>query len=144
LSQCPGVLSVVVNEVSGSVLIAHEAAEPDILVAYARTFDVFEVAEPTPAATSTRPPGEILTHRLRDMDAWVRAQTSEATDLRSVALAGLAGAAIWQLLRGQAFPAAATLIWYAVAVAGRGRTDGSREQEASERAHDDGVDSLVG
>jgi hypothetical protein len=122
LAQCPGVLSVTASQVTGSVLVLHEAAEPDVLVAYARTFDLFDVPDSTPDAPgATRPPAEILGHGLAQLDQWIRTQTGRRTDLRSVALTALVGAALWQTLRGQLLPAGATLIWYALAVASRDR-----------------------
>jgi hypothetical protein len=118
LGQCPGVSSVIVSELTGSVLVLHEATEPDVLIAYARTFELFDLpAAPVRAASAGRPPAELITHGLGQLDQWIRAQTGRSTDLRSLALTGLIGAAVWQTLRGQLLPAAGTLIWYALTVA---------------------------
>jgi hypothetical protein len=117
LGQCPGVLSVTTSAVTGSVLVIHEAADSDTLLSYARTFELFELAvENAGAVERVRSPAEILTHNLERMDRWVRTETRQTTDLRSLALTGLIGAAVWQALRGQVFPAAATLVWYAITV----------------------------
>jgi hypothetical protein len=117
-SQCPGVSSVATNSVTGSVLIAHESSDPGVLLAYARTFELFEAAEtPSGAPQEVRAPAAIVTEGLRKWDDWVRAETRDATDLRSVALIGLVAAAVWQMARGSMLPAAGTLIWYALWVA---------------------------
>jgi hypothetical protein len=145
LGQCPGVLSVTTNALTGSVLVFHEAADPDVLVAYARTFDLFEVKEEAVSALDrVRPPAEILSHRLERMDHWVRSETRQATDLRSLALTGLVAAALWQLLRGQVFPAAGTLVWYALSVASnRGVRSGAREGRTSDKEISEEIDSPV-
>ena len=125
LEHCPGVFSVTVSEVTGSVLVFHEPIEVGVLASYARTFELFDSAEAgTEARMITRPPAEIVGHRLGQLDGWVRAQTGRSTDLRSVALTGLLSAALWQMLRGQILPEAVTLVWYALAMVSNGRRDG--------------------
>jgi hypothetical protein len=94
-----------------------------VLVAYARTFDLFELPDSPPGADTSRAPAVILSHGLERLDQWVRTETGRTTDLRSVALTALIGAALWQMIRGQVLPAAATLIWYALAVAARDRRE---------------------
>jgi hypothetical protein len=117
LGQCPGVTSVTGSEVTGSVLVLHDAPEPDVLVAYARTFELFDVDAAVPAVDAVRSPAELITHSLGQLDRWIRAETGRGTDLRSLMLTGLVGAAVWQALRGSVLPAAGTLIWYALTVA---------------------------
>jgi hypothetical protein len=143
MGQCPGALSVTTNATTGSVLIVHEAADPDVLIAYARTFELFDVQEESPGAIdSVRPPAVILTSRIDRMDRWVRAETQQATDLRSVAMMGLVGAALWQLLRGQVFPAATTLVWYALTVAsGHGPIRPARQDQVSGTEPSETLDS---
>jgi hypothetical protein len=134
LQQCPGVTSVNTNAATGSVLILHEAAEPDVLIAYARTFEVFELPDQSaPAMAGSRPPAAIVSDGLRQMDDWIRAETGYGTDLRSVALTGLIGAAVWQMLRGHLLPAAGTLMWYALSIVSEGRqhSPGERTRQAS-------------
>jgi hypothetical protein len=141
LGQCPGVSAVSASEVTGSVLVLHEATEPDVLIAYARTFELFDLPAVTvPAVNAGRPPAELMTDGLDQVDGWIRAQTGRSTDLRSLALTGLIGAAVWQTLRGQLLPAAGTLIWYALTVATNDRrrsghdTDRAAAQERADSA----------
>jgi hypothetical protein len=117
------------NAATGSVLIVHDAAEPDVLIAYSRTFELFELPDQSARAIVTsRAPADILSERLGQMDDWIRVETGRGTDLRSLALTGLIGAAVWQMLRGQLLPAAGTLIWYALSIVSE-----SREQFNGER-----------
>jgi hypothetical protein len=146
LIQCPGVLSVTTSELTGSVLVDHDAADPDVLVAYARTFELFDVPESRAGgADRLRSPTDILTDRARRLDQWVRTETAGATDLRSVALTALIGAAVWQVLRGPVLPAAATLIWYAMAVAAgdQRQPGGGRQTPTAGSAHQEEIDSPV-
>ena len=142
LGQCPGVESVMTNAITGSVLVVHETDEPDVLIAYARTFELFDTLDgPASALERSRPPADIINVGLRHMDAWVRAETKQSTDLRSVALTGLIAAAVWQMLRGQLFPAAGTLLWYALSVASERRSSGG--EQVTPDADYEGVDSPV-
>jgi hypothetical protein len=145
LGQCPGVGAVTASEVTGSVLVLHEAADPDVLVSYARTFDLFDVPDALSGGEAIRPPAEILNLSLGHVDEWIRTHTRRGTDLRSVALTGLVGAAIWQMLRGQTLPAAATLIWYALTVASRDRqgSGGRQEGQTTSRADHAEVDPAL-
>jgi hypothetical protein len=144
LGQCPGVSSVIASEVTGSVLVLHEAPEPDVLVAYARTFELFNLPAATvPAVHAGRPPAELITHSLGHLDQWIRAETGSCTDLRSLVLTGLIGAAVWQTLRGQLLPAAATLIWYALSVATNDRGQPAGQETDTARADQERVDSSV-
>ena len=114
LAHCPGVVSVMTSDATAGVLVVHDGAEPDVLADYARTFELFDLPDAAPAAMERgRPPADILTSGLHQLDDWVRTGTGQSADLRAVALTALVGAAAWQLLRGQTLPAAATLLWYA-------------------------------
>jgi hypothetical protein len=116
LAHCPGVASVVTNEATCSVLVFHDAADPDVLADYGRTFELFDASVPVPTRRELRAPAAIVTEGISLLDKWVKAGTGQSTDLRSVALTGLVGATIWQMLRGPLLPAAATLLWYTLAV----------------------------
>jgi hypothetical protein len=142
--QCPGVVSVTTNHVTGSVLIIHDSAEPGVLVDYARTLGLFDVRDQARAGAleRVRPPDEILTHRLEQLDQWVQTETRRETDLRSVALTGLIAAALWQLLRGPVFPAAATLFWYALSVARRPAHSGTQGRTSAANA-DETLDTPI-
>jgi hypothetical protein len=142
LRHCPGVTSVTSSATTGSVLVVHETADADVLLAYARTLDLFEVLErPAAAVEKNRAPAEIVNDSLQRVDDWVRAETGLRTDLRSLALTGLIGAAVWQMLRGQLLPAAGTLIWYALSVAAEGRQRSSGIERATPNADHEEVDS---
>jgi hypothetical protein len=142
LGQCPGVTAVTTSVVTGSVLVVHEAADADVLIAYARTFDLFELPEqPSVSITTGRAPADIVNNGLRQIDDWVRAETGQGTDLRSLALTGLIAAAVWQMLRGQLLPAAGTLIWYALSVASEGRQRSGRDPQPTPDADQEDVDS---
>jgi hypothetical protein len=128
LKQCPGVASVSTTAATGSVLIVHDAAEPDVLIAYSRTFELFELPDQSARAMATsRAAADIVSEGLRQMDDWIRVETGRGMDLRSLALTGLIGAAVWQMLRGQLLPAAGTLMWYALSIVESG------EQPTDER-----------
>jgi hypothetical protein len=118
LAQCPGVISVATSQLTGSVLVHHNASNADVLIAYARTMELFDIeAGAARAADTSRVPATILTGSIGQLDRWVRSESRPATDLRSLAVTGLVGAAVWQLLRGRIFPPATTLIAYALGVA---------------------------
>jgi hypothetical protein len=144
LGQCPGVSSVIASEVTGGVLVLHEDPEPDVLVAYARTFELFDVpADTVPAIDAGRPPAELINHGLGQLDQWIRAETGRGTDLRSLVLTGLVGAAVWQTLRGQLLPAAGTLIWYALSVATNERRRPGGQGKDTAGADYERIDSSV-
>lgn len=117
LGQCPGVVEALVRPLTGSVLILHEGRDSDVILEYARVFNLFEVAQPVaPALPAADRPGQVIRQRLRQVDRWMRHESRDQTDLRSVAFVGLLGAGIWQALRGNLLPAGATLLWYALAL----------------------------
>jgi Heavy metal associated domain 2 len=141
LEQCPGVVSVTANDMTASVLIIHEANDVDVLTSYARTFELFDSADAdTKRRMMTRPPGEILGHRFGQLDGWVRAQTGRTTDLRSLALTGLLGTALWQMLRGRILPEAVTLLWYAFAVVANGQRHSANRPEHPAGAQTSGAE----
>jgi hypothetical protein len=117
LAQCPGVISVATSQLTGSVLVHHNAADPDVLIAYARTMELFDIEAGAMAGDTSRLPATMVTAAIGQLDRWVRSESRPATDLRSLAVTGLVGAAVWQLLRGRIFPPATTLIAYALGVA---------------------------
>jgi hypothetical protein len=144
LGQCPGVSSVIASDVTGSVLVLHEAPDPDVLIAYARTFELFDMPAATvPAVDAMRPPAELINNSLGQLDQWIRAETGRGADLRSLVLTGLIGAAVWQTLRGQVLPAAATLIWYTLSVATNDRRRPAGQETDTARADHERVDSSV-
>lgn len=115
LRQCPSVLDVAVTPITGGLLILHDGTDPDVIIEYARTFELFELAVDVPAARDTeQPPAEVIRVGLDGVDQWVQRETAGRTDLRSLGLVALLGAAVWQMARGYVLPAGATLLWYAL------------------------------
>jgi hypothetical protein len=122
LRQYPSILDVVVTPLTGSILILHEGTDPDVIIGYAKAFDLFEIAPPASGPIDGEPlPAHVIRAGLARVDQWVRRESEDRADLRSLALLGLLGAAIWQMMRGTVLPAGATLLWYAL-VLSRDRT----------------------
>jgi hypothetical protein len=143
LRQCPGVRDVIVTPLTGSVLVLHEATDTTVIGDYARALDLFEVAAPSPTGVSHEPlPDELIRTGLGRVDTWMRRESGDGADLRSMALIGLLGAAVWQFARGEMLPAGATLLWYALTLTrerqgvGRG-FEGPPEPVDSERREAD-------
>lgn len=129
LRECPTVSDVSASPVTGSLLVRHDGPDIDVIQSYARALELFEVAQdPAPPAAHTAAPDSLIRGRLVDADRWVRRESANGTDLRSLALVGLLGASVWQALRGQVLPAAGTLLWYALTLSGT-RSDGARDLE---------------
>jgi hypothetical protein len=116
LSHCPQVVAVRANPVTASVVLEHDDNALDRIAAYARDLDLFDL-EPQPPGASAKAPGVVLEDALSRVDAWVRAETGGRSTLGSVAVMALLAGAMWQVTRGQVLPAAATLVWYALALA---------------------------
>jgi hypothetical protein len=117
LRQCPGVIDVAVTPLTGSVLILHETADTQIVADYAKAFELFEIVLPAAARRSNElAPDEVIRENLARVDGWMRREGGPEASLRSVAILGLVGAAVWQTARGQWLPATATLLWYALAL----------------------------
>lgn len=116
LRQCPSVLDVTATPATGSILILHEGTDLDVIVGYARALDLFELAPPAGRAAEDPLPDQIIRERLHHVDRWIRRESDDHADLRSLALIGLLAGAVWQVVRGQVLPAGATLLWYALAL----------------------------
>jgi Heavy metal associated domain 2 len=116
LSHCPEVVAVRTNPVTATIVLEHDDDALDRIAAYARDLDLFDLASPPPAAPA-QAPGVVMEHALARLDAWVRAGSGGRSTLGSVAVMGLLAGAVWQATRGQVLPAAATLVWYALALA---------------------------
>jgi Heavy metal associated domain 2 len=116
LSHCSEVVAVRANPVTASIVVEHDDDALDRIAAYARDLDLFDL-EPQPPGAPTKAPGVVMEHAMARVDAWMRAETGDRTTLGSVALIALLAGAAWQVTRGQVLPAAATLVWYALALA---------------------------
>jgi hypothetical protein len=121
LRQCPTVVDVSVTPLTGSVLILHDGTDTDVVTGYAKAFDLFEVVLPASGSVGAEPrPDQVIQERLDHVDRWMRRESGDHADLRSLALIGLLGGAVWQMARGRMLPAGATLLWYALVLT-RGR-----------------------
>jgi Heavy metal associated domain 2 len=116
LSRCPGVNSVRTNQRTGSVLVQHGDGDLDVIVLYAQESDLFDL-NLEGARGPEASPTAIVERRLARLDSWVRSETGDRSTLGSVTFVALLVAAVWQAARGQVLPAAATLAWYAFALA---------------------------
>ena len=117
LRECPTVLDVAATPVTGSILISHEGTDIGIIRSYAQTLELFDVTiSSVQHDAGERPPDVVIRSGLSRVDRWMRRESGDGSNLRSVAMVGLLGAAVWQALRGHALPAGATLVWYALAL----------------------------
>jgi hypothetical protein len=136
LRDCPTVLDATPTPITGSILIQYDGTDANVIRSYAQTLELFEVVTSLERRDAGGPPpDEVIRTGLSIVDGWMRRQTGNGTDLRSVALVGLLGAAVWQTLRGHVLPAGATLLWYAIALSTERRPDGpDREPEPALQA----------
>jgi hypothetical protein len=117
LSECPGVIRVESNALTGSVLLLHAAQTSAMdVVRYAEQVALFSVKRlsSTPARTLGQEAAEGL-------DAFGRSLTSVSggrVDLQSVFFLLLLGLAVFQAKRGLVLPPAVSLFWEAIRVVG--------------------------
>jgi Heavy metal associated domain 2 len=116
LSRCPGVNSVRTNQRTGSVLVEHGDGDLDVIVLYAQESDLFDLNLEGPRGPEASPVA-VVERGFARLDSWIRSETGDRSTLGSVTFIALLLAAAWQVARGQALPAAATLAWYALALA---------------------------
>jgi hypothetical protein len=109
LLQCDGVQAVEINPATGSVLVRH-TADFEKIVEWAGAHDLFEVRVPAAPAT---PASAQFAAGLSGVDARINSLSRGAVDGRALVFAGLLAAGAWQLLRGNVWPAAGSLVWYA-------------------------------
>ncbi len=140
LRECPTVVDVAATPVTGSILIQHEGTDTDTIRSHARAFDLFEMMTPSDRIDAAGPPPDrVVRAGLFRVDQWMRREGGNGAQLRSVALVGLLGAAVWQALRGHVLPASATLVWYALLLSGRsGPKGGHPELDVATAAKDAG------
>lgn len=108
MADCPGVRSVEINHLTGSVLMLHNAG-PETIVEYAGFCDFFRYS------------GSNIHQRVSegfsDLDKNVRKITGGDLDLGTAVFLALAGAGIYQIARGNlGTPAWYTAFWYAFGV----------------------------
>lgn len=101
-----GVQLVDVNPSTASLLIRH-SLDMDRLADHARAENLFEV-------TSDPPLAELISGQVFTFDRQLQALSFGSMDLRTLGFLVLLSLAFVQILRGQFFAPAVTLLWYAV------------------------------
>jgi hypothetical protein len=110
LRRSDGVTRCQANPLTGTVLIEHVAPLEQVL-GLAQAQELFYVDRTEPALV----PGQIRAAQgLQRIDAELRQLTGGEGDLRTLALAGLIGLGVVQLIRGNVLAPAVTLFWYAL------------------------------
>ena len=109
LSQCPGIISVEINPVTGSMLFLHQTSAAAIFD-YAHEKNVFARKVPVPATREKAPAlQKDMADTFKGFDRQIRSLTDGDMDLRGMAFAALAMSGIYQILRGNA----GALPWHA-------------------------------
>jgi hypothetical protein len=109
LAALDGVQLVVVNPSTSSLLISHSLAV-NRLIEYAKVENLFEVTPNRPSA----PVSDIISEHARSVEQRLRALSFGRLDLSSLGFLVFLCLAIMQILRGQLFAPATTLLWYAI------------------------------
>ena len=102
LSQCPGIISVEINPITGSMLFLHQTSAAAIFD-YAHAKNVFTHKVLSPAANKKSPAlQKDMADTFKGFDRQIRSLTDGDMDLRGMAFAALAISGISQILRGNA------------------------------------------
>lgn len=109
LQKLSGVKSVVVNALSGSILILHDLGEEE-LRHYAEENALFRIVAEVVAAI---PLSERLAEHLDTIDDTIRKATGGTLDFRGMAVLALAVVGGVQLVRKKTLPEGTSLLWYA-------------------------------
>ncbi len=108
LAECPGILSIEVNPVTGSMLFLHKTTVPAI-AEYARSKNLFTMQEklqnPGMKPSNLR---KNITETFEGLDKKIQSMSDGAMDLGGLAFVVLVGAGVIQILAGNA----GTLPWY--------------------------------
>jgi hypothetical protein len=113
LKRCEGVSKVETNPLTGSILILHSSSIEEIKE-FAEKEDLFVIQT---ANNSAAPPlSEQISTGLKSFDTRVAEMTSGRFDGKEAALLGLLVAGAYQIVRGNLWPAAGTLAWYALSL----------------------------
>ena len=114
----PGIQEVQTNPRTASVLVFF--SDPAAALAHAQDCHLFEVheAEPTASHGSAVPIAERAEDRARGLSGWLEQITGGRTDLRSLLLLGLVGAAGYEVYRGNIQSPSTSLLWCATAMLG--------------------------
>jgi len=112
LRECEGIQALRINTLTGSVLILHTLSV-EAIAELGEQNGLFTV---TPTEMAFTPLAEGISNHVRTLDERLKAKTSGALDLSSVAFIGLLIAGASQLAKKNFLPAGATLLWYAANV----------------------------
>ncbi|MFN3594155.1 MAG: hypothetical protein ACK4TK_05665 [Thiobacillaceae bacterium] len=107
LQACPGIRSVTVNPLTGSLLILHATGEDEIL-RYAESHALFSVRPTSGGEARTD-----ATAGLRALSQGVRQVTGGTLDLDGLLMLALTGLALQQAIEGNVMVPAAALLWNA-------------------------------
>lgn len=112
LADCPGVTTVLVNPLIGTVLVSHRTGL-DALNRYAAEHDLFTLATPGAATPTVR---GLVTDGVERLDRQLRQLTGGAYDLDEALFVALSAAIVVQALRGRLLGPASALLSYAAAL----------------------------
>ena len=109
LSQCPGIISVEINPITGSILLLHQTSVAAIFD-YAQEKGFFTQMVVSPATRKKSPAlQKDMAETFKGFDRQISSLTDGDMDLRGMAFAALAISGISQILRGNA----GALPWHA-------------------------------
>lgn len=112
LQKRPGVKSVIVNALSGSILILHDLGEEE-LKQYAEDNGLFHIVS---EVVQSSPLSERLAGHFEAVGDTFQKATGGVLDLKGITFLALAAAGVIQLVRKKALPEGTTLLWYASAL----------------------------
>lgn len=111
LAALPGIKTVQVSPLTGSVLLTHALGAVDDIGAFAEAQDLFEVRPQPDRGVSMR---ERITNDVHALNHEFKKLSDGALDYWSLVFLALLGMAIHQLLKGNIAAPATTLLWYAL------------------------------
>lgn len=111
LAALPGIETVQVSPLTGSVLLTHALDAVDDIGAFAKAQGLFEV---TPPPDPGLPMGERIANSVHTFNHELKKLSDGAFDYWSLIFFVLIGMAIYQILKGNIAAPATTLLWYAL------------------------------
>ena len=131
--QCPGVVAIEVNPVTGSMLFIHQTSVAAI-AEYARVKDLFSLEEQKQVQRSGhRKLHENITETFEGFDRKIKSLTDGEMNLGGLAFAVMLGVGTLQLLRGNShLPPWNVAFWYAFSIFLKSKEPESKEPESKE------------
>jgi hypothetical protein len=118
LSSLPGVQAVVVNPVTGSILIRHTYDPKDMdlkpVAEYTEASGLFKLQ--IPEQTERVSIAEQVAGSMEGLNAQLKEWTNDAIDFQSLAFLGLVGVSLFQAGKGLVMIPAITALWYASSI----------------------------